>query len=160
MFPVPKIRPVRNGAAVVELAICLPFVFLLTAGAIELSAGLHQQMYVRSAVHQCANHACNGPTTSNQIRTVAQQIMSTIEVTSFTITIDVIPRTVNASSVEPPTVTHFLIPSTGAATAGLDEVPRGTILRLRLVAPRPPTVGLTNFLNSQISAECFFVKER
>lgn len=153
----------RRGAAVTEMAICLPFVFLLTAGAIELSAGLYHQMTFRSAVHECASRACDGDATADDVQSVAQQIMSQLGVTNYAIVIDEVPRTVNVDSVEPAMVTHFDIPAMGATTAGLEELPRGTVLRLRLTGDRPPTPGLrvvTQYLDSQVSAQCFFVKER
>ncbi len=154
---------VRKGAAVVEMAICLPFVFLLTAGAIELSTGLHHQMTVRAAVHECASAACNGPTTSDDVQAVAQPIMTAMGVGSYGITIDVVSRTLSDPSVLPAPIQHFDIPATGNTTPGLEEVPRGNLLRLRLIAVRPPIAGLsplTQYLGNQVTAECVFVKER
>lgn len=153
----------RTGAAVAEMAICLPFVFLLTAGAIELSSGLHHQMTIRAAVHECAAHACNGPTTSEDVQSIVQPIMTAMGVTEYEITIDVVQRTVIDPLVLPAAVGQFNIPATGSTTSGLEVVPRGTLLRLRLTADRPPIAGLsplTQYLDNQVTAECYFIKER
>ena len=153
---------IRRGAAIAETAICLPFVFLLVVGAIELSSGLYHQMTFRSAVHECASHAADGTADCDDVQTVAQQIMSQVGVTNYNITIDEVPRTVNVASVQPALITHFDIPATGPTTAGFGDVPRGTIWRLQLTGTRPPTgLNITSqYLNSQFSANCVFVKEK
>ncbi len=163
IHPLRSNRQFRAGVAVVEVALCLPFVFLLTFGAIELSSGLYHQMTFRAAVHECATHACDGPTTCDDVQAVAQNIMSQMGVTTYQIEIDEVTRTTNLSSVETAPITHFDIPASGSTTAGLDDVPRGTILRLRLTGTRPPMPGLslvTKYLDTQIRAQCVFIKER
>ena len=160
-FSLKKTR--RRGAAVAEMAFCLPFVILLVVGSIELSSGLFHQMAFRTAVHECATRSAAGPCTSDEVQSVAQQIMLQRGISEFNITIDEVPRTVNVGSVEQATVTHFEIPSTGATTTGLEQVPRGTVLRLRMTANRPPATGLSiisKYLDAQIAAECVFVKEK
>jgi Flp pilus assembly protein TadG len=152
----------RRGAAVAEMAICLPFVILMVVGSIELSSGLFHQMVFRTAVHECATRAADGTTDAVEVQTVAQQILSQHGITDFTITIDEVTRTVNSGTVESNPISHFDIPATGTPTAGLETVPRGTLLKLRLSAPRPPATGLgviSKYLDSQIAAECVFVKE-
>lgn len=153
----------RRGAAIVELAICLPFVFLLVVGAIELSSGLHHQMAIRNVAHQCAIRGADGAATCNDIQALAQSIMPQLNVTNYSITIDEVPRSVNIQSVESASVTHFDIPASGPTTAGFDEVPRGTVLRLVIQGTRPAPDGLnliSNYLDDQITAQCVFVKEK
>ncbi len=145
------------------MAICMPFIFLLIISSVELSAGLFQQHTVRLTAHQCAIVAANRTTTSNEIQDLANQILSQRGYTTFDIEINEVPRTVNGDSVVPAPVSQFLIPSTGATTPGLEDVPRGTLLRLSINAPRPQIVGMgfaLNFMQPDIVAECVFVKEQ
>ena len=152
----------RSGAAAVELAICMPFILILVVGAVELTGGLYHQHSLRAAAHECAIVAADGVGTSENVRQVATQILSQRRMSVFDIDIDVVARTANAGSVETPTVTHFDIPSAGAVTPGLEELPRGTLLRITITTNRPSTAGfgVTNtFLNAQVEATCVFVKE-
>lgn len=156
-------RPsIRSGVAAAELAICMPFILILVVGSVELTGGLFYQHSIRATAHECAIVAADGNGTSESVRQVASQILSQRNMSVFDIDIDVVTRTANANSVEPPTVTHFDIPSTGTVTSGLEDVPRGTLLRITITANRPSTAGfgMTNsFLSPQIEATCVFVKE-
>lgn len=155
-------EPSRKGAAVVEMAICLPFIFLLIISAVELSAGLFQQHTVRLTAHQCAITAADGGATCDDVQALANSVLSQRGYTSFTITIDEVTRTKNTSSVQPNSFPHFTISHTGPAPTGLDQVPRGTILKLSITAPRPQIAGLglsLNFMQPNVVADCVFVKE-
>lgn len=157
-----RIATWRRGAAVVEFAVCLPFIFLLIVGSVELSAGLFHQHTIKLTAHQCAVTAAQGVSTADDVQAVAAQIMSQRNFENYEIQIVELPRTTNFDSVEPNAVAEFEVPSSGTTTAGLDEVPRGTILRLTLTAERPSIAGLgftRKFLQPSIAAECTFVKE-
>ena len=49
-----KHRNKRLGAAIVEMAICLPVIVLLTYGTIELAGGLFLKQTLTSAAHEGA----------------------------------------------------------------------------------------------------------
>jgi Flp pilus assembly protein TadG len=151
----------RRATAAVETAVCLPVVVLVMFGSIELSAGIFQQHRIRGTLHECAKVAAKGENTGTDVRDAAQMMLSQMGINQFDIQIDVVTRTVNTGSVATPTVTSFSIPSSGTPTPGLDQVPRGTILRMVLTAPRPDVagVGVARYLNSSVTGECVFVKE-
>jgi len=156
-------NPVRRRAsAAVEMAFCAPFILLIVVGSVELSGGLHHQHSIRVAAHQAAIAASKGPGDAEMVRQAASEILTQRDMVDFDIDIDVVPRTVNTAGVEIAPITHFDIPATGAVTAGLDEVPRGTVLQLTITATRPdiPGFGMArNLLEDSVSASCVFVKE-
>ena len=103
----------RRAAAAVELAFCMPFILVLVVGAVELSGGLYHQHSLRTTAHECAIAAARGGGTGADVRAVANQILSQREMSDFDIDIDVLHRTINSATVDPPAVTHFDIPATG-----------------------------------------------
>ena len=149
----------RKGIATVEAAVALPIVIMIMMSAIEVSDGLHQQHRARVVLHECSKFAANGSTTSAQVRDHAQALLSGFGVTSFDISLEVVPRTVNVGSTDPPTTTSFTINSSGTATSGLEDVPRGTLLRMTLHVPRSSILGVHRLLGSQADCSCVFAKE-
>ena len=140
----------------------MPFILVLVVGAVELSGGLYHQHSLRTTAHECAIAAARGGGTGLDVRAVANQILSQREMADFDIDIDVVNRTINSASVDPPSVTHFDIPATGVITPGLEQVPRGTLLRITITVDRPAIRGfgmVNTFLGPQLQAECVFVKE-
>ena len=157
-----KTRDLRRGVAAVELAVCMPFVLLLVFGAVEVSSGLHQQHRVRSVVHECAKLAAKKESTMDDLLAKANELIGIDGITQIKIEINVMPRTVNQASVDPPTTTYFVVDETGGGTPGLDEVPRGTVLQVVITTERPPIPGFgftREFLNLDVVAQCVFVKE-
>ena len=152
----------RNGVAAVEAAVCLPLLALIFFGSLEISSGIFQEYNAQASAFEMSKVALAKFKSCDDVQALAAQVMPQHGFTNYSITIDVEPRTTNADSVELPVVTSFLIPMTGSTTAGLDELPRGTLLRLTLVSDRPAIAGLgltRNFLSSQITSDCVFVKE-
>lgn len=150
----------RRGAALVEAAVCLPLMLLLVLGSIELSNGIFQQHATRAAAHECARVAASGKRTGVDVQRVAVDILTQRGLDNFDIDIDVAPRTVNADTVAEPTTTHFDVPKIGTPTSGLGQVPRGTLLRLRITVNRPALVSPFGLLGSAIHSQVYFVKER
>lgn len=152
----------RDGVAAVEAALCLPMISLIMFGAIEISGGIFQEYNAQAAAFELAKVALTSQSTCDDVQDMASQIMPQLGFDTYDISIVTESRTTNSDSVAPPTITNFTIPKTGATTAGLDEVPRGTLLKLTLTATRPQTPGLpglSDFMGTQIDAECVFVKE-
>ncbi len=152
----------RNGVAAVEAAVCLPVLAVIFFGSLEVSGGIFQEYNAQATAFELSKVALNTRSTCDDVQALAAQIMPQHGFTNYSITIDVLPRTVNADSVEAPLVTTFSIPQTGDTTAGLDELPRGTLLRLTLVTDRPAIAGLglsRSMLGNEIASDCVFVKE-
>lgn len=150
----------RFGTAAAETAVVLPLVVLVMLGSVEVCGGVHQHYRARGALHECAKFAAKGETTSAQLQTRAQTLLSGIDFFNYTMQIDVVPRTVNVNSVAAPSVTAFTIPSGGGATPGLEAIPRGTVLRMSITADRPSIgAGLTRYMGPTVQADCVFVKE-
>jgi Flp pilus assembly protein TadG len=150
------------GSAAVEAAVCLPVVLVLVMGSIEISGGLLQQRTLSATAYQCALAAAKGESTCADVQSVANEILSQQGFDQYTIEIEVLTRTANTGSVAPTTYTSFTIPKSGATPAGLDELPRGTLLRITINATRPNItgVGLSQvFLSTEMSASFVFVKE-
>lgn len=150
----------RTGAALVETAVCLPLILVLVVGSIEMSNGVFQQHAVRAAAHECARIAASGEKQGTDVQYIANEVLTQRGIDNFDIDIDVTARTVNTGTVQPPTTTHFDVPESGTPTAGLENVPRGTLLRLKLTATRPAGPVGSTFLGPVISTQVFFVKER
>ena len=156
-----KIRN-RNGAAAVEAAVCLPLLVLIFFGSVEISGGIFQEYNAQATAYELSKVALTKGKTCDDVQMLAAQIMPQQDFATYSITIDVEPRTVNADSVDVPTITTFSIPQTGSTTDGLEQLPRGTLLRLTLTVDRPEIagIGLTRtFLSTQIVSDCVFVKE-
>ena len=152
----------RTGVAAVEAAVCLPLLAIIFFGSLEVSGGIFQEYNAQATAFELSKVALGRGRTCDEVQALAAQIMPQHGFTNYSITIDVEPRTFNSSSVEAPQVTTFSIPATGSTTAGLDGLPRGTLLRLTLVTDRPAIAGLglsRSFLSSQITSDCVFVKE-
>ena len=140
----------------------MPLLAVIFFGSLEVTGGIFQEYNAQATAFELSKVALTKQKTCDDVQTLAAQIMPQHGFTTYSITIDVEARTVNSDSVEPPGVTTFSIPQTGSTTAGLDELPRGTLLRLTLVTDRPAIAGLglsRSFLGSQITSDCVFVKE-
>ena len=153
---------IRNGAAAVEAAVCLPLLVLIFFGSVEISGGIFQEYNAQASAYELSKVALTKGKTCDDVQTLASQIMPQQDFATYSMTIDVQPRTVNADSVDVPTITTFNIPQSGSTTSGLEQLPRGTFLRLTLTVDRPEIAGIglsRAFLGNQIVADCVFVKE-
>lgn len=151
----------HNGVAAVEAAVCLPVLAIIIFGAIEVSGGIFQEYNVQASAYELSKVALRKDSTCSDVQAMAEQLLPNQDIENYTINIDVEPRTVNLDSVEPPAVTSFVITSS-SATDGLEELPRGTLLRLSLEADRPRVSGrgfFRVFLGERINADSVFVKE-
>ena len=63
-----KLRTRRSGAAVVEMAICLPVLVLMTWGTIEASSSIFQRQTLTSAAHEGALTGMRRGSTETEIR--------------------------------------------------------------------------------------------
>ena len=152
----------RNGVAAVEAAVCLPLLVLIFFGSLEVSGGIFQEYNAQASAFELSKVALTKGKDCTDVQTLAAQMLPQQDFVTYSITIDVEPRTVNSDSVDTPAITIFNIPQTGTPTNGLDELPRGTLLRLTLTVDRPPIAGIglsTKFLTNQIVSDCVFVKE-
>ena len=151
----------RRGVAAVEAAICLPILAVIVFGAVEVSGGVFQEYNAQSCVYELGKTALAPQKSCNDVKVLADQMLPQWGFTKYVIDIAVIARTVNSGSVEAPAVTAFRIKEGETAPDGLEDVPRGTMLRMTLRADRPTSV--TDFysatLGTQVSSECVFVKE-
>ena len=77
----------RLGAAIVEMAICLPVIVLLTFGTIELSSGLFLKQTLTSAAHEGALVGMRLDATEASIRERVELILELREVEDSNITI-------------------------------------------------------------------------
>ena len=146
---------IRNGVAAVEAAVCLPLLAVIFVGSLEVSGGIFQEYNAQATAFELSKVALARTNTCDEVQALAAQIMPQHGFANYSITIDVEPRTANVDSVETPPTTTFSIPQTGETTTGLEELPRGTLLRLTLVADRPQIAGLgfaRSFLGAQITS--------
>lgn len=153
-------KRMRRGTAAAEAAVILPLVVAVMVGSIELCGGVHQQCRLRSVLHECSKLAAKGEATCLDVKDLADGMLTQLDIDDYTIQMVVVPRTVNQSSVETPTETSFVIVSDGSlVSSGLDEVPRGTVMRMTMTAERPPIATPVSFLAPQITTNAVFVKE-
>lgn len=165
----------RRGVAAVETAVCLPVVFIVVFGAIEISSGIFQQHVVRTAVHETAKIAARGTSDLSDAQAICEEILDQRGFPpEFTATLAIVPRgnpatgplgtDFNTGSVAPDVNNvggGFPVTFTDAsAPATPIDLPRGTILQLTITTPRPLLAGtLTpNILPGNVVASCVFVK--
>lgn len=151
----------RNGVAAVEAACCLPILVIIIFSAIEVSGGLFQEYNLQVCAFELAKTALDDEATCEDVQALANRLLPQFEFENYTIEIATEERTVNQDSVEAPAITQFTIPQSGPTPEGLDQIPRGTLLRLSIVADRPPISGVAilSKLRSQVDADSVFVKE-
>ncbi len=151
----------RRGVAAVEAAICMPVLAVFIFGAVEVSGGIFQEYNAQSCVYELGKTALAPQKSCGDVKVLADQMLPQWGFSNYIIDIEVMARTFNAESVDAPTITAFRINEGQAAPAGLEEVPRGTMLKMTLKADRPTSV--TDFysatLGTQVTSECVFVKE-
>ena len=82
-----KHRNKRLGAAIVEMAICLPVIVLLTYGTIELAGGLFLKQTLTSAAHEGALAGMRLDATEAIVRERVELILAVREVEDCVITI-------------------------------------------------------------------------
>ena len=82
-----KHRNKRLGAAIVEMAICLPVIVLLTFGTIELASGLFLKQTLTSAAHEGALAGMRLDATEAIVRERVELILAVREVEDCVITI-------------------------------------------------------------------------
>ena len=75
-----KHRNKRLGAAIVEMAICLPVIVLLTFGTIELASGLFLKQTLTSAAHEGALVGMRLDATEASVRDRVELILAVREV--------------------------------------------------------------------------------
>ena len=75
-----KHRNKRLGAAIVEMAICLPVIVLLTYGTIELAGGLFLKQTLTSAAHEGALAGMRLDATEASVRERVELILAVREV--------------------------------------------------------------------------------
>lgn len=152
----------RDGVAAVEAAVCLPILFVIIFGAIEVSGGIFQEYNAQACAFELSKVALESGTSCEDVQTKANALLPQLEFTNYSIEIEVVPRSVNADSVEPAVISSFSFSQSGSAPAGLEDIPRGTLLRLTLTLDRPAIAGrgfARAFLSNQIETDCVFVKE-
>lgn len=152
----------RNGVAAVEAAICLPLIALIIFSAMEISGGVFQDYDSQSAAYELSKVALRSENSCDDVQAAAAAILPNAGYENYSVEINVVPRTVNADSVDPPTVTTFSVPKTGSTTTGLEAVPRGTLLKLTLTVERPRIPGqgfMQSYFAGPIVCDCVFVKE-
>ncbi len=152
----------RTGVAAVEAAVCLPLLALIFFGSLEVTGGIFQEYNAQATTFELSKVALTRLKTCDDVQDLAAEILPQLGFTNYSMVIDVEPRTVNSDSVGTTTATTFSIPSSGKTTKGLEDLPRGTLLRMTLTAERPSIAGLgfsKTFLSNEITADCVFVKE-
>lgn len=152
----------RRGVAAVEAAVCLPVLALIIFGAVEVSGGIFQEYNAQACTYEISKVALQSGSSCQDVQDVAATIMPQLDFTTYSIQIDVIPRSVNQGSVDAPTQSSFSIPQSGSAPAGLEDIPRGTLLKLTVTTDRPAIAGrgfTRAFLSGTINSDCVFVKE-
>lgn len=152
----------RAGGAAIEAAVCLPLIVFILLASIEMCNGLFESYNAHAATFELSKLALERSTTCDQVQAKANQILPALGFEDYEIVIDVEERDVNEDSVEETSFSSFSIPQTGPTSSGLELVPRGTILRLRLKVDRMSQTsrGLFHYyLNPTIETDCVFVKE-
>jgi len=152
----------RHGAAAVEAAVCLPILVAIFLGAVEVSSGILQEYNAQACAYEMSKVALESSSTCEDVQIKAAEILPQLDFETYSIEIEVVPRTENADTVEPAAISRFSIPQSGPTPKGLEDTPRGTLLKLTLVADRPEISGPAAtriFLSDQISTNCVFVKE-
>lgn len=137
-------------------------IFLIIVASVEVCGGMFQNYDAHAAAFELTKKALLRTTTSEDIQAEAAILLPQLGFDNYDIKIDVLNRTVNADSVESTTHTTFSIPQTGIPTPGLEELPRGTVLRLTLTVDRPAIPGrgmIRKYLENEIHSDCVFVKE-
>ncbi len=81
----PADRRSRSGAAVVELAICLPLIVLLVFASLEGANMLFVRQAVVQSAYEAAKAAAKSNGSQNRGRTLAQQILTARNVTASAI---------------------------------------------------------------------------
>ena len=66
---------IRDGVAVVELAICIPLIFLLTIGTLEVCEGIFLKQKVAIASHEGARIAIQKSSTIEDVRAAVAQYL-------------------------------------------------------------------------------------
>ena len=153
----------RKGVAAVEAAVCIPLLVLLVFGSIEITQGIFLEYNAHSCIYELGKTALKGKATGDEIKAQADSLVPAWGFQNYEIDIEVLPRTVNADSVEPADTLLFEIDQSDTeSVTGFEDVPRGTLLRMNLSADRPPS--RTNFfgdlLGQRVIVECVFVKEQ
>ncbi len=77
----------RKGVSVVELAVCMPMLFALVFGVIEVSNAIFLQQALTSAAYEAANVASANGGTSASAQTRAKAVLTSLGIHSSTVTI-------------------------------------------------------------------------
>jgi len=153
---------IRKGTSAVEAAVCLPVLVLVIFGAVEVSGGVFQDYDAQASAYELSKIALRSDGTCEDVQTLAANLLPQLGFVNYEIMITVQSRTVNANSVSVPVQSTFHIPKSGPVTPGLEDLPRGTLVKLTLTADRPSIAGRREFrtyLSSKVQSDCVFVKE-
>ena len=131
-------QPTRLGAAVVEMAICLPILTILVFGAIEVADLIHLKGYLRNISYEGGREAGRFNSDSSDVFHRMNALLAATAVNGAMISVD-LPG--NASDV--------------------NELDRGSLITIRVTAPAGQnTVGpLKLYANREITAEVTVVRE-
>ena len=124
----------RRGAAVVELAICLPTLLILVFGSIELTNMIFLKQAITAAAYEGARTAIRTDTNDAQVWTRVNELLAV--------------RNVRQAQIQ-------------VAPSLVDQLPRGTPITVRVSAPISANrLGLTSFITDRmISGAVTMVKE-
>ena len=128
-----NIRGKRIGAAVVELAVCLPAIVLLILGSIEACTMVFVKQSLHIAAYEGVRRAIRYDSSEQSVLERCEQILD--------------ERDIHNASVE-------ITPSS------LDGVERGSEIAVRITAPaRDNTIMRLQFFGGQLEAQATMVKE-
>ena len=86
--PQTKIRRRNKGAAIIELAICLPVLLLIVFGTVELSTSIFLQQTLTSAAHEGALRGMQGTANELEVIEKVNDILTVRGVTDCTVTVE------------------------------------------------------------------------
>ena len=141
---------------------CLPLIVFVLLASVDICTVVFQDYDVHAAAFEVSKVALQRTATCEDVQLLASEILPQIGFDDYSIQIDVEDRTVNTFNVVPTSISGFSIPQSGATPTGLDEIPRGTVLRLTLIAKRPASSiqGIfRTYIGNDARADCVFVKE-
>ncbi len=117
-------RKNQRGAAVVELAVCLPVIFLLLMASLELCTKIYLQESLLTAAYEAANVAARGGETTATATARASAILSSRNVAGFAITISPSPESCSKGTTMVITVTA---PSSSNSVVPVQKFNTGTL---------------------------------
>ena len=86
--PHTKLRRRNKGAAIIELAICLPVLLLIVFGTIEISTSIFLQQTLTSAAHEGALKGMQGIANEQEVTEKVNEILAVRGITDCTVTVE------------------------------------------------------------------------